>query len=154
MRQPWPCRSIQSVEVMEYRVGKIDAAVAQLDWAIRLFLDHREYVPSITLAGAAEEIIGAPLGQEAAFHKLKDILSNKYNIQAPLVARDYLNKAKNRLKHWRDMKDEEYTDLELETEAIQYIVRARANLVSYDQTITSESPRFLNWLSEHRRDLL
>ena len=42
---------------MKYHVTKIDAAVDQLDWAIRLFLDHKAYVPAITLAGAAEEIV-------------------------------------------------------------------------------------------------
>jgi|MudIll2142460700_1097286.scaffolds.fasta_scaffold15634_7 hypothetical protein len=29
---------------MNYRVGKIDAAVNQLDWAIKLFLNHKAYV--------------------------------------------------------------------------------------------------------------
>lgn len=52
---------------MTYQVGKIDAAADQLDWSIKLFLDHKAYVPAITLAGAAEEIIGQTLGSEAAF---------------------------------------------------------------------------------------
>jgi len=43
---------------MEFELTKIDAAVEQLDWAIRLFLDQKAYVPAITLAGAAEEILG------------------------------------------------------------------------------------------------
>jgi len=36
---------------MDYSLSKIDAAVDQLDWSIRLFLDHQAYVPAITLAG-------------------------------------------------------------------------------------------------------
>jgi len=138
---------------MKYSVGKIDAAVDQLDWAIRLFLDHKAYVPSITLAGAAEEIIGSRLGKEATFHKLKEVLLGKLDIPAPALSQNHLNKAKNWLKHWTDMKDDEQTELELETEAIQYIIRAIANLASYDKTLTSESPRFLKWISENRRDL-
>ena len=39
---------------MKYTVNKIDAAIDQLDWAIKLFIEHKAYVPSITLAGAAE----------------------------------------------------------------------------------------------------
>ena len=38
---------------MDYSLSKIDAAADQLDWSIRLFLDHQAYVPAITLAGAA-----------------------------------------------------------------------------------------------------
>jgi hypothetical protein len=49
--------------VKEFEFTKIDVAVDQLDWAIRLFLDHRAYVPAITLAGAAEEILGKPLAR-------------------------------------------------------------------------------------------
>jgi hypothetical protein len=54
----------------------------------------------------------------------------------------YLNKARNWLKHWQGMKDEEKIEIELETEAIQYIVRAVTNLAGYDKSCTSETPRF------------
>ena len=46
---------------MAFQLTKIDAATDQMDWAIRLFLDHRAHLPAITLAGAAEEIVGAIL---------------------------------------------------------------------------------------------
>ena len=52
-------------------LSKIDVAVEQLDWAIRLFLDHQAYLPAITLAGAAEEILGQAVGDRAAFAQLK-----------------------------------------------------------------------------------
>lgn len=51
------------------------------------------------------------------------------------------------------MKDEEYIGIELETQAIQYIVRAVTNLATHDNTATSQAPRFLAWLTEHRKDL-
>jgi hypothetical protein len=41
---------------VKHPVSKIDAAVHQLDWAIKLFFDSEAYVAAITLAGAAEEI--------------------------------------------------------------------------------------------------
>lgn len=138
---------------MKYRVKKIDAAISQLDWAIRLFLDHKAYIPAITLAGAAEEIIGQAVRSESAFRKLMASLSAKYEIPDCLLSSEYLNKAKNWLKHWEGKKDAEYLDIELETEAIQYIVRAVANLDTRDKRVTNETQRFFLWLKEYRKDL-
>ena len=134
---------------MIYQVTKIGAAVDQIDWAIKLFLDHRAYVPSITLAGAAEEIIGETLSSEAAFHQLVEKISHEFDIPERNVGREYLNKIRNWLKHWGRMEDAEIIDIDLEAEAIQYIVRAIANLYSHDRTATSETPRFLEWLSKN-----
>ncbi len=139
---------------MTYQVGKIDAASDQLDWSIKLFLDHKAYVPAITLAGAAEEIIGQTLGSEAAFNLLKDLLSIKTGLPPKDVSQMYLNRAKNWLKHWRDMKDEESIEIDLETEAIQYIFRAATNLAAHDKSCTSETPRFIKWIEINRNDLL
>ena len=139
---------------MIYELGKIDAAVDQLNWAIKLFLDHKAYVPAITLAGAAEEIIGQTLGPEAAFNILKERLSLKTGLAPAVVSQMHLNKAKNWLKHWQDMKDAETVEIELETEAIQYIVRAATNLAGYDKSRTSETPRFFEWIQKNKKELL
>jgi len=139
---------------MKYHVTKIDAAVDQLDWAIRLFLDHKAYVPAITLAGAAEEILGEAVSKDAAFHILKERLFEKTGIEQKIISQEHLNKVKNWLKHWKEMKDEESIEIELETEAIQYLVRAITNLVTHDNSLTSETPRFYMWLSENRKDLM
>jgi hypothetical protein len=139
---------------MKYHVSKIDAAVDQLDWAIKLFLDHKAYIPAITLSGAAEEIVGEAVEKDSSFHVLKQILSEKEGIEEKIISQQYLNKSKNWLKHWKEMKDEESTEIELETEAIQYIVRAITNLVTYDRSLTSETPRFIRWLNENRKDLV
>lgn len=138
---------------MEYVISKIDAAVDQIDWSIRLFLDHQAYIPAITLAGAAEEIIGATLSDQSAFALLKAKLSSQIGLSEKVVSQSHLNKAKNWLKHWQGLKDDETVSLELETEAIQYIVRAVANLVKHDRSLPSEAPRFFGWLSSNRSDL-
>ena len=80
---------------MKYSVTKIDAAIVQLDWAIKLFLDHKAYVPAITLAGAAEEVIREPLADNSAFKKLQDKLAKEYGIKANIVSQAHLNKGKN-----------------------------------------------------------
>jgi hypothetical protein len=138
---------------MNYRVGKIEVAVDQLDWAIKLFLDYKAYVPAITLSGAAEEILGEAVSSESAFRRLKESLSAEYGISKSILSQEYLNKVKNWMKHWKNMTDVEYIDIELETESIQYIVRAVMNLATYDSTATSETPRFFSWLRENRKDL-
>jgi viroplasmin and RNaseH domain-containing protein len=138
---------------MEFELTKIDAAVDQLDWAIRLFLDYRAYVAAITLAAAAEEILGKPLAEHAAANVLKKKFASEYSLAEKAITQNYLNKAKNWLKHWNELVDDEKITLELDTEAIQYIVRALANLMLHDGSGPSEGPRFAKWLKENRPDL-
>jgi hypothetical protein len=138
---------------MEYTVSKIEAAADQLDWAIRLFLDHRAYIPAITLAGAAEEIVGQTLGDQSAFALLKLRIAAQTGLPESTVSQLHLNRAKNWAKHWLGMKDDETIDLELETEAIQYIMRAISNLIAHDRSLPSEGPRFFTWLEVNRKDL-
>ena len=45
-------------------------------------------------------------------------------------------------------------EIELETEAIQYIVRAATNLAGYDKLCTSETSRFFEWIQKNRKELL
>ena len=139
---------------MEFIVSKIEAAVEQLDWSIRLFLDQRAFIPAITLAGAAEELIGRSVGEQAAFLLLMRKLSQQYDLPERIVSHAHLNKAKNWLKHWDNQKDSATLTIELENEAVQYIVRALANLVEHDNSLPSEGPRFLEWLRRNRSDLM
>jgi hypothetical protein len=137
---------------MIHSVSKIEAAIDQLEWAIRLFLDHQAYIPAITLAGAAEEILGEATSQKSAHNILKDRLSEKLGMPKKQFSDEHLNLAKNWLKHWKSQQDNEVIELKLESEAIQYIYRAITNLANYDQSQTSESPRFFAWVEEHKRD--
>lgn len=83
---------------MKSTITKIDAAVTQMDWAIKLFLDQQAYVPTITLAGAAEEIVGELLGSKSVFSQLKNEFCAQYNLPENVVSQAYLNKAKNWLR--------------------------------------------------------
>jgi hypothetical protein len=65
---------------MDCALAKIDAAPDQLDWAMRLFLDHAAFVPAISLAGAAEDIIGETLGDQSTFALLKVKLCADFNL--------------------------------------------------------------------------
>lgn len=138
---------------MEYTVSKIDAAVDQLDWSIKLFLDHQAYVSAITLAGAAEEIVGQVLGEKAVFNQLKKTFAERFGLPEKLVSQSYLNKTKNWLKHWQALQDDEALSIALEDEAVQYIVRGLTNLVLHDRSLPSEGLRFFAWLSQNSERL-
>ena len=114
-------------------------------------------MPSITLAGAAEEVLGENLSdsdKESAYINLKTILSEKTGLAPKIVSRELLNKTKNWLKHWNNKEDDEKVDIELENEAINYIIRAATNLVKYDNSVSSEFPLFWEWLINNRPELL
>jgi hypothetical protein len=136
---------------MKVTVTKIDAAVEQMDWAIKLLLDNQAYIPAITLAGAAEEIIGETLGESSVFSQLKANFCAEHNLPEKYISQEYLNRSKNWLKHWKGMHDAEQTKIELEEEAVQYIVRSLTNLVLHDSSLPSEGPRFFDWLSKRSK---
>ena len=139
---------------MKCELTKIDAAVDQLDWAIRLFLDHSAFAAAITLAGAAEEILGKATGSRAAaFDQLKIKFSTDLGLPEKTISQDYLNRAKNWLKHWDGRADDDKITFQLDEEAIQYIVRALANLAAHDGSLPSEGPRFVTWLRRNQPDL-
>lgn len=138
---------------MTYTLSKIDAATDQLDCAIRLFLDSGAYVPAITLAGAAEEILGQALGDDSVFARIKKKLSVDLQVPEQIISQVHMNRARNWLKHWSKLKDEETIELDLEGEAIQGIVRALTNFVLHDHSLPSEGPRFFTWLETNRKDL-
>ena len=143
----------QAIEDMEDLVSEIDAAVHQLDWAIKLFLDSDAYIPAITLAGAAEEIFGQKLQDQAVFAQLKAKLAADTGLAESVISQAYLNRAKNWLKHWQNLRDEETITLDLEAEAVQYLIRAITNLVLHDHSMPSEGPRFFEWLAAQRQCL-
>jgi hypothetical protein len=137
----------------KFELTKIETAVDQLDWAIRLFLDHSAFAAAITLAGAAEEILGKAAADRSAFEQLKKKFSNDFSLPEKVISQAHLNRAKNWLKHWDGCADEEKIILELDEESIQYIMRALANLVAHDGSLPSEGPRFIIWLRRNRADL-
>ncbi len=97
---------------------RVNLAIEQLDVAIELFLSEKSYISALTLAGAAEEILGKSLNHNerinsldesfstmAYFEKMvKEIRSEEYcentfkkQFLNPITG---VNKAKNELKHW------------------------------------------------------
>ena len=85
--------------------SKLELAEHQLDRAITLFLDEKDYISSITLAGAGEEILGNLLkknGQEYEMEGLKNAFALEYGQgweehEKWLIY--YLNYYRDNLKH-------------------------------------------------------
>ena len=75
-----------------YKLTKIGVAVDQLDWSIKMLIDYSAYVPAIALAGAAEEVLGRLVGEQAAFYQLRIKISADHNISEKAVANEHLNK--------------------------------------------------------------
>jgi hypothetical protein len=55
---------------------KLEIAEHQLERAIILFLDEKDYISAITLAGASEEILGKLLNQNKLENELDEIVSS------------------------------------------------------------------------------
>ena len=70
-----------------------------------------------------------------------------------VISQVYLNKTRNWLKHWQDLRDEESIEIDLEAEAVQYLVRAITNLILHDHSMPSEGQRFFEWLAANRQRL-
>lgn len=93
--------------------SKLEVATQQLDTALRLYFQKKEYFSAITLAGSAEEILGVYLkvhGQTNAFeHDLKDSLRIYrwlYNTEgSPERMHKTINRVKNSSKHMKGKKD-------------------------------------------------
>ncbi len=115
--------------------------------AIRLW-HSGDYVSAITLAGAAEEILGKrlrTLGEEPSLDNLKKAiveLSRKLGDDNPKTDRlvvDLLNQTKNELKHYAG---EEELEFDLRKDSIELLERAIANYQMLSGVIHDEMISF------------
>lgn len=127
------------------RVSKLEAASSQLNWAIRLLLDHDAPVAAITLAGAAEEVLGRSLGDKAVFKVLMESMPSKLCVEPKVYSQQHLNRARNWLKHWGS-EESAHTEMDLHEEAVSQILRALANYIPLSEGLSSEAQRFFSWL--------
>ncbi len=115
----------------EYNVKTI--AIEHLSYAIKLYLND-EYLPAITLAGAAEEILGKFVKKENKKNALSSIIefaklyasamNKKVENDNQIINRS--NKVRNRLKHF-DSGDKEEICFIPKLEAFLIISRAIEN---------------------------
>ena len=131
------------------RISYVEVAERQLNRSIRLFLDEKDFVSSITLAGAAEEILGYLVELAGGTHQLDQEITATLQIcgkdekdpkERKSVAQ-LANYFKNRTKHYQEEGELLYlTDLS----AAELIDRAISNYWALTQNETPEMERFKN----------
>lgn len=114
------------------KINKLEIATSQLQHGISLFLEERELISAITLAGAAEEIFGKLAAQaglipaltrrtESARSLHKHLWKSDPGVK-PFV--DIKNKTRNELKH---LVSGTSIEINLEEEAMRLLDRAVEN---------------------------
>jgi hypothetical protein len=138
---------------LRVEIARLDVALLQLDWAIRLLLDHSAPIPAITLAAAADELSGKCISaggsSETAHSTIKEALADQ-GYGCLKVVGTFMDAARNSLKHGGTS---EKIELEPDSEAIQLIVRSIINAHRLRGELSGEMPRFLEWLRATRPDL-
>lgn len=131
-------------------------ATEQLRTAVRLFLDGTSIVSALTLAGAAEEM----LGQEAKRRKGTNAIEERYDLERKFLEvlyrrpieqkkhRDELNYPRNAVKHFREA-NESNVFVDLDEAVIWMIVRAFANHKLLELPVLDVEMEFQDWFYEN-----
>ena len=122
-------------------LSKLVIAQRQLEVAARLYVDGADYLAVVTLAGAAEEILGSLLrrtGQEAMIDRIVEMDRELTSGRPFSVVNAEVNRARNALKHAREA-DEDTVAIE-PGEATAMLGRA---LVNYNRLAGQLSPAML-----------
>lgn len=135
---------------------KVDIARSQLETAIRLFFYGGDHYAVLTLAGAADEILGQilkALGKEPALHSFArsysliiDALYGKRLEEGKL--RKKMNAARNEVKHF-DSFEEMTIAFDAREEAVCMISRAVENYKELHLPCSDEVERFEKYHDEH-----
>jgi hypothetical protein len=128
---------------MQIEPEKLDAAIENLDWAARLFIEHKAYRAATTLAAAAEGLLGKSLRQDARAHtQLKVRLAKVTGLPADMIGAQ-LNDPRNFLKHGSPSR----LELEWPLNAAAEIFRAAINLRELGHPIPDSVRPVLTWLN-------
>ena len=126
-----------------------DLALEQLETALRLYAEGKDYASVITLAGACDEILGKLLAAAGRDNSLASQVKAVTAIQLHLYgeaqsAREIAqraNSARNSLKHW-DIGQPEIVTFDLEAEAQDMLTRAIDNWWTLDESLTPAMEQF------------
>lgn len=137
--------------------NKVEIAIEQLEVALKLFLNEGSYVSALSLAGAAEEILGKALKIDGVENSLQELYKNYQRpglewISPPKTWKEFTTDGKNRVrnavKHLSDAKDLTF-EADIEDEAIWMLVRATDNYNRLGFKPTELMHEFDGWFYEH-----
>ena len=113
------------------QIHKKEIARRQIEIAAELFFSERDFLAVVTLAGAAEEILGSLLrreGEQAMIDHLVELDKRQFGGRPFTVLNKEVNGMRNALKHANDPTED---TIEIEAgEAIAMLSRAVANYAS------------------------
>jgi len=127
------------------KIKPYNFVLAHLEEAIKQHIDSKNYVVAITLAGAAEEVLGKGIkGSDIAINnllnKIKELFANFESVDGTIkdctdknINAHLLNRVKNHLKH-----KYESLDALLEEESISMLARALYNF----KILSEKDPSF------------
>ena len=134
------------------KLHKIEIAQRQIDTAIDLFLDDKDFVSALTLAGAGEEITGKLLDRKGWKNMLQKL--HAWYQEATGEKMEFTefsrktNLARNALKHANSPEEDE---VEIQRwEAVQMIMRAMTN---YKELVGSPSDKMkvmAGWIAKNK----
>jgi hypothetical protein len=135
-------------------ITKLDVAIHQLNVAIRLFLEG-DYLASLTLAGAAEEIFGRlceraghPVAMDSIIdYHFKDTDPALSDKERRKVIKDLLNGARNEAKHANN--PAEGTVNVEQIFPLQMIMRAVPMCSMLTKTPSEEIRTMVVWMRDH-----
>jgi hypothetical protein len=137
-----------------------DVAVQQLETALRLYFEGRDFYSVITLAGAADTILAQMLRIEGKEPRLEELKKATVEIARSLLGQevspkwvaDRANLARNALKHW-DPDQPVRVSFDAKEEATDMLDRAVTNYWSLVGEVTPEMQRFMTaWLSSRAQE--
>lgn len=139
------------------QITKLEVAINHMQMAIDMFLNNKDLLCILTLAGAAEEILGqyaTKANKKTMLDLLCSSLKEEYYIDTPDKGFkwEYLNKAKNTVKHFDDGVAEAI-EINPEAEALTMLIRATGNLYSHERTVTYNTPALMEWIYTNRKNL-
>lgn len=138
------------------KLSKLQIATSQLETAIELYLEGDDLVSVVTLAGAAEEILGklaVNAGVPSAFEEALDRLCGMYEamfneLPDRKAFAELRNRARNEFKHIGLQPD---VDVDLEREAVNMLRRAIENYRKHDSRFRELFRRFEQELLNRNR---
>lgn len=147
---------------VEVTLTNLEIAHQQLERAIDLFMGPKDYISALTLAGAAEEILGKLLNKRGQSHWLDEITSgaldalgfvddDAYSSEGKAARKEVANLAnfyKNRCKHFSE---NDQISFPVDVKAAEMIDRAISNYWDFTNRETGSMGRFREVVLRYRR---
>ena len=138
------------------KLHKTEVARRQIDTAIDLFSIGKDHLSVVTLAGAAEEIVGELLRRAGRKNMLNHLLELDKRISGGRdfeVVNQEINSFRNALKHAKKPAEDLMEVVQDEEHAIAMLSRALANYSALEGKLSPKMEQFYVWLQQNRMDL-